>query len=257
MKLLSLATLITLALCASQSVRAQDEAAVEAEAVEAEEVDKFWSANIAFVSDYRFRGISQTQSDPALQASVTFQLPGSFYAGVWGSTVDFPDLVDENGRPLPVGASWEGDLTLGWATEIIDGVGLDIALTRYLYPGTDVQIAYSELIGKVSAAGFTGVLGYSNDVFNTDETGIYYGLEYAHDINADMGLSAKATLGYYDLDDAPGYGGGITDYSIGIKKVMSDSLGVSLTYVDTNGALESSYGELNDNQVVFSMDFSF
>jgi uncharacterized protein (TIGR02001 family) len=251
MKFLSLATLIALALGASQSVRAQDEAAV------AEEADKFWSANIAFVSDYRFRGISQTQSDPALQASVTFQLPGNFYAGVWSSNVDFPDLVDENNRPLPIGANWEGDLTLGWATEITDGVGLDIALTRYLYPGTDVQIAYSELIGKVSAAGFTGVLGYSNDVFNTDETGIYYGLEYAHDINADMGLSAKATLGYYDLDDAPGYGNGITDYSIGIKKVMSDSLGVSLTYVDTNGALESAYGELNDNQVVFSMDFSF
>ena len=47
------------------------------------------SATVTAVSDYLFNGVSQTQEDPALQASFDWADDSGIYAGVWGSNVDF------------------------------------------------------------------------------------------------------------------------------------------------------------------------
>jgi uncharacterized protein (TIGR02001 family) len=47
------------------------------------------TATVTATSDYDFRGITQTAQDPALQASVDYAHDSGFYAGAWGSNVDF------------------------------------------------------------------------------------------------------------------------------------------------------------------------
>lgn len=60
------------------------------------------SANVGVVSDYRFRGISQSNEEPALQGGVDYAHDSGVYLGLWGSSVEFGD------------ASAEIDLYGGW-----------------------------------------------------------------------------------------------------------------------------------------------
>lgn len=56
--------------------------------------DSHFSANVAVTSDYRFRGVSQSAKDPALQGGVDYTHPTGLYLGAWGSTIDFGDDFD-------------------------------------------------------------------------------------------------------------------------------------------------------------------
>lgn len=232
LSLLVFASLVTGADCAF----AQDEEATSSP----------FSGNITFVSDYRFRGISQNLNDPALQAGLTYTHSSGVYAGTWISNVDFGDAA---------GAAAEVDFFAGWGGELTEGLSADVQVLRYHYPSHNIPLAYNELIAKLSYGGLTGSIGYSNDVFASSETGIYYNLAYGLTIADTYDLTAS--VGNYDLDDVPGYGGSITDYAIGVSRTFGDSLTVGLSYIDTNGALESIYGETNDSQFVFSMGIGF
>ncbi|HRQ61874.1 MAG TPA: TorF family putative porin, partial [Alphaproteobacteria bacterium] len=68
-----------------------------------------FSASAALVSEYAFRGISQSDEHPALQGSIDYEHESGFYAGVWGSSVDFNDGSE---------ATVETDLYAGLAGEI-------------------------------------------------------------------------------------------------------------------------------------------
>jgi uncharacterized protein (TIGR02001 family) len=208
-----------------------------------EEASSSLVSTLTFVSDYRFRGISQNDNNPALQLGTTYYHESGIYGGLWGSNVDFGDAI---------GANLEVDTYIGWGGEVADGLTADVQLIRYNYPSSEVSIAYSEVIGKLSYEGLTGLIGYSNDVFNTDETGIYYNLGYTIKLAEEYSLSAAA--GYYDLDDA--YGDSITDYSVGVSKTLGDSLAVGFTYVRTNG-LDEVFPGINGNKVVFSFGATF
>ena len=222
---------------------------------EQEEAKSPFVTTLTFVSDYRFRGISQNLNDPALQFASTYYSESGLYLGISGSNVDFGGSLDPvTGIDTTVGANIEIDLYAGWTGEIADDLTADVQLVRYNYPGDDIPIAYTELTGKLIYKGFSGLIGYSNDVFNTDETGIYYNLGYSYLIAEQYNLSAS--IGYYDLDDPVVFGGGIVDKSVGVSRAFGP-LTVGLSYVDTNDAFNNVYGETNDSQFVFSMAATF
>ena len=77
------------------------------------------SANVALVSDYRFRGISQSNTDLAIQGGFDYAWDNGFYVGTWGSTVDFDSAVDFNG-------SLELDFYGGWGTSTGENSSIDI-----------------------------------------------------------------------------------------------------------------------------------
>ena len=64
------------------------------------------TGNASVVSDYNWRGITQTAGDPAIQGGIDYAHDSGFYAGAWGSNVDFGDCCDEN---------VETDLYFGWS----------------------------------------------------------------------------------------------------------------------------------------------
>ncbi len=205
-----------------------------------------WSASIDFVSDYRFRGISQTQGDPALQIGGQYAFDNGLYLGTWASNVDF---VDGDG------ANTEVDLFVGFGTNLTEDIAVDAQLLRYVYPSTStgVDYDYTEVVASLSWKELlTGTIAWSNDVFASDETGLYYQLAASHTVFDEYTLSGS--LGYYDLDDL--YGGGYTDYAFGVSRAIGP-LNVGLSWVTTNRNLDEYFGPNDGSQFVFSIGTSF
>lgn len=124
-----------------------------------------YTVNAAVTTDYIFRGISQTSNNPAVSAGLDLSY-GIFYAGFWGSNVDFDDA--------PPG-SLETDVYLG-IKPVWGPVTFDFAVLGYLYPGSDEDSVglgesnYLELKAGASITPFTNAaLGvnvyYSPDTF--------------------------------------------------------------------------------------------
>ncbi len=97
------------------------------------------SATVTAVSDYRYRGVSLSDRDPALQASVDLEHQSGVYASLWASS------IAETG-----GAHVEVDATLGYQREfgLID---VDVGAVAYLYPDGENLSSY-ELFSKVGAS---------------------------------------------------------------------------------------------------------
>lgn len=98
----------------------------------AEDFTKDISGTIGSVSQYSFRGLTQSDEHPAIQGSIDYAHDSGLYAGIWGSTVDFND-GDE--------ASIEADVYGGWSGEYND-VSLDAGLIYYAYPGAENSLNY-------------------------------------------------------------------------------------------------------------------
>jgi uncharacterized protein (TIGR02001 family) len=101
--------------------------AVLAQAAPAKAEPEFTIAgNAGLFSDYRFRGYSQTDYNPALQGGIDFAHKSGFYLGNWNSNVN---------STLYNGASLEMDFYGGYKTTFGD-FGLDVGTIYYYYPGT-------------------------------------------------------------------------------------------------------------------------
>lgn len=99
------------------------------------------SANLSVGSDYRFRGISQTQLDPTVQAGIDYNHASGFYVGNWNSNVatEF----------YPGGRGIESDVYAGFATTA-GGFDLNVGILRYMYPGTTADFNTNEVYAGVS-----------------------------------------------------------------------------------------------------------
>lgn len=84
------------------------------------------SATAAVVSDYRFRGVSQTDKQFAIQGSITVTHASGFYVSAWGSSTSGYVVAGGNARQ-------EIDLIGGYSTTF-DGVKLDGGVLYYFYP---------------------------------------------------------------------------------------------------------------------------
>src|SRR3712207_6564043 len=73
------------------------------------------SGTVGLVSDYRFRGVTLSNGDPALQGGLTLAHDSGFYVGTWGSSIDSGELY----------GSTEVDLFGGWSGEIAPGTTFD------------------------------------------------------------------------------------------------------------------------------------
>lgn len=85
-----------------------------------------WHANVGLVSDYVWRGASQTQEDPALQAGVDYRSASGWSLGIWGSNVEFDDTTDI-----------EVDGYLAYETETDFGPVVEMGYIRYHYQEFD------------------------------------------------------------------------------------------------------------------------
>ncbi|WP_165356476.1 TorF family putative porin [Sphingosinicella sp. BN140058] len=100
------------------------------------------SGDATLVSDYRFRGLSLSGNDPALQGGITIAHENGFYAGVWGSTIADSALMGDI----------ELDLIGGWTGELATGTTADLSVTYYHYPRGRASAGnsdYAEAVAKL------------------------------------------------------------------------------------------------------------
>lgn len=201
------------------------------------------TGGVAVVSDYRFRGVSLSDKDFAVQPYLTVKHESGLYVGTWAS-----NLADNAGDDVEV------DLYAGFAGG--DDLTYDISATYYVYPGVS-SFNYLELTGKLGSTVGPATVGVQlSYVPSQDNTGnndnIYFGTNAAIAI-PNSPISIVGTMGIED--GAFTAGSEKVDWSLGLTAAVSGfTLGVS--YVDANretifAPRDSAAG------VVFSVSYGF
>ena len=243
-------------------------AAVAATAPAAEPVpDNQIAYNIGVVNDYRFRGISQTRFDPALQGGVDYtNNPTGLYAGTWLSNIKWiKDSVNSAGFNGKGNIEW--DLYAGQRGDLPFGFTYDVGGLYYYYPGNN----YSTIGKNANTFELYGQLGYGPAYF-----------KYSHALTNLFGTVNSKNSAYYDLGANIDVGYGVTlglhvghqsvenfsfasytDWKIGVTKTFDGLYGVTLgaAFVGTDarkGAYVAPDGKnLGKNGVVFSLAKTF
>lgn len=244
------------ALFAHGAARAEEQApaAGETPAAESEAPVSPWgsfSATITGVSEYRDRGVTNSDESPALQGSVDWEHDSGVYAGVWGSRVDFNDGGE---------ADVEIDTYVGYIHEW-GGFEWDFMLNGIWYPGAsdmldydlwEFSVAASREFGPVSA---TGKVIFSPDNFGDSGAAYYPRLDLEVPV-FETGFSATGSVGRQYIDDEIRFGlPDYTDWSLGAKYSWK-GVDMALTYVDTNLS-RAQCADGCDAAVVFSIGHTF
>ena len=150
------------------------------------------SANATLTTDYVWRGSTQTQGDPAVQAGFKVSGASGFYASAWGSNVKFAPETQAN---------TELDLTVGWGKTLSDDWAVDANVLHYRYPSTAVDLDWTELNGTLTYKGnYWASVGYSNEALGYDADGVYALVGAKFPVNDRLRLEASAAHDF--LDDA-------------------------------------------------------
>ena len=202
--------------------------------VASEPADPF-AFNVGVVTDYRFRGISQTRREPALQGGADFTSPIGLYAGFWASTIKWI-------RDLDGGSRVELDVYGGYRGKINDNFAYDVGVLRYQYPNSRLAVTpnTTELYGALTFGPAT--VKYSRGI--TDETfgvpnskGTGY-LEAAATFDLGNGFALTPHIGRQAYRGS-NFGvsnkvASYTDLSLGLVKDFGNGLSASATIVATN-----------------------
>jgi uncharacterized protein (TIGR02001 family) len=233
---LSKLALVAAAAVVSGNVLAQTAAPAAAPAAaKAPEPDYTFTGNLGVFSDYRFRGVSQTNKNPAIQGGVDFAMKNGFYLGNWNSNVDSAQYT---------GANIEMDFYGGYKATFGD-FGLDLGAIYYYYPGSgnngSTKINNTELYIGGSWGPLTAKYSYAvSDFFSApNSSGSYYfNVGAAHDFG--NGFGVNASIGYQGLKGGAvvtqingSVADSITDYKIGGTYTI-DGWALGLAYVGTN-----------------------
>jgi uncharacterized protein (TIGR02001 family) len=210
------------------------------------------SANVFLVSDYFFRGITQTWGKPAVQGGFDFVHESGVYLGTWASNVSGNQFAN---------GSLEWDFYGGYNFKPTEDITLGAGLLYYYYPGANydqaaaggpnqtfntlevnVSATYKWITAKVSYAltdyfGANTKTGYLGDTDGTyyPEVNVSYPLPFLEN------LSLIAHVGYTNFKEelaAPNVNGetdpSYADWKIGLSYVWKDGWIFGAYYVDTS-----------------------
>lgn len=219
-------------------------------------VTSTWTA----VSDYDFRGISQTAQDPALQASIDYAHDSGFYVGAWASNIDFGvDEDDGSGLDDP---KIEVDIYAGFAKTLDSGLSYDFGGVYYSYPEEDT-FNYLELYAGVGYTAKSGVSikgkfwyspDFGGDFTDGDTPAEYIQGDLTVPLPANFSLIAHAGYSFGDYWDEIEY----FDYAVGVG-YTAGKFNLALKYIDGSDLDDIPGTDLfsTDSKVVFSVATTF
>jgi uncharacterized protein (TIGR02001 family) len=204
------------------------------------------TGNVALTSDYRFRGVSQSAGDIAIQGGITVSHASGFYIATWASSI---------GNTATYGHT-ELDLFGGWTGEVTPGLTLDAGLLYYAYPNGHLGDAeffepYASVSGQAGPAKVKVGMNYA-----WDQKGLlnYAGNKKSDNLyvygNVDIGipstpLTVSGHLGYTDGVLAPSYYTTVDrtgfDWSIGASATIYGPLSLGVSYIGVTGPSVDSY----------------
>lgn len=174
------------------------------------------SFNIGATTDYRYRGISQTRLEPAVQGGVDYS-QGGFYVGAWASTIKW--IKDVGGD-----SDIEIDLYGGYKGSISKDLGFDVGVLTYQYPSNKLNPSANttELYGALTYGPAT--LKYSHSVTNLfgvadSKNSGYVDLSASFDVS---GITVAPHIGYQRVANNGDFS--YTDYSLTVSKDFSGFL---------------------------------
>lgn len=178
------------------------------------------TTNINGVSDYYFRGITQTWHKPAIQGGADFVHSSGWYAGIWGSNV--------SNNTYPGGSGLEFDYYGGYNGKINDDWGWTVGGHGYYYPGADL----------INSA--PGQYAGTSDKLNTFEANI--GLSYKF---ASIKYSYMLT-NWFGIDKAAGFsddskGTGYLEFNLAYEFIPTYTLNFHAANTNVNGAKLGSH----------------
>jgi uncharacterized protein (TIGR02001 family) len=191
------------------------------------------SGNMALTSDYVWRGSTQTQGDPAVQAGAKVAGESGFYGSVWASNVEFAPETH---------ASSEFDFTLGWGHDLNDDWALDVNVLHYRYPSTTTDLDWTELNGTLTFRDdYWASVGYSNEALGYDADGIYALLGARFPLGERFRIEAVAA--HYFLDDAVVVEDGYTHGALSAIWAFQAPFEVRLTAHATDSNAKAIFGD--------------
>ena len=215
-----------------------------------------FTATIAALNDYSYRGISQTQRQVAVQASAVYETPTfsekvplTAYAGFWASNVNFPGT----------GAAAEIDLNAGFRLKTLeDKLTFDLGYTRYNYPGTPDSLMYgnnefSFVAGyDFTVVAVTGAIRYSPNFFANSGNAWYKWGQIAVPlpflkVNENVSFKAFGTLGNQYVQNYTNYGipnDNYWDWQLGVT-VSLYGFDFTAAYTGTNLSVQDCLGTQN------------
>ncbi|MBB3859631.1 uncharacterized protein (TIGR02001 family) [Novosphingobium hassiacum] len=243
-KALLASTLIAAGLAATPAM-AQEEAAAS---------DITITGNVAAVTDYRFRGLSLSGGDFAIQGSIGVSHSSGFYVGAWASSLE----------DTPVYGSTELDVYGGWTGEVTPGLTFDGGLLYYVYPNGNVGKAnvYEPYASLSAAVGPATVKVGAAYAWKQDSLGGDDNIYVYTDLSAaipETPISVSAHLGYADGAQSPKFLTGAStdggfDYNVGASYNLTSKLSVGVSYVGVDGRSIDSF---SNDAVVGTIKLSF
>lgn len=196
------------------------------------------SGSLTGASDYVWRGVSQSDTDPAVFARVNVGY-GGFYAGAGTENVRF------------AGISQEYDLWGGYVFDL-GGAKLDLGAVRYGY--VDAPARIDTLEGKVALSGNVGKVGLGAAVYHTGNYfGTHHDATYA-EARASYPLLEKVTLsgviGRQSIAQQADY----TTWNLGLSYAVVPHGTIDLRYHDTD---TNAFGRLGKGRIVGAFTLSF
>lgn len=215
--------MVALAQDAGETADPAQQAEPASEPAAAAESNLTW--NLSVTSDYVFRGITQTNFDPALQGGLDYAFGDSgWYVGAWASNVDFND---------PDGPDIELDTYGGYGGKFSDDWGYDLHAVRYTYAGERSaygNIDYNEFfVGTTYGEWLTFALAYAPDYANSDFSSLYVSAAGTWEVG--NGFSLNAGIGHSKFSDDVG---SYTDWNLGVSRQFGP-VNAALNYHDTTG----------------------
>lgn len=177
------------------------------------------TANAGVTTNYVFRGETQTDEGPAIQGGIDFNHSSGFYAGAWGSNVDFP----------PLGSGLEYDLYLGMNFAVSQDLKFDVGYITYNYTDSRVDDAVGANEIFVGGKYRSFALYYYNGNANNNNDYNYIDLRYTLGLPKEINL----TLHYGHRD--PDFGHSADDASVRVSKDISGfNTSLTFTTIDSN-----------------------
>ena len=213
------------------------------------------SGNVAVTTDYRFRGVSLSGGDFALQGGMDVAHESGFYVGTWGSSITGGGAYGE----------LELDVYGGWSGEVSEGVTVDVGLLYYMYPTGDDSTAdtdyfepyasISTTLGPVGAT-FGAAYAWEQDSLGGDDN-LYVYTDWSLGV-PNTPLTLTAHLGYTDGVLAPPFLTGAADdsgldWSIGASMPIHGGLSLGVSYIGVDGP---SVDDFTDDAIVATLSFA-
>lgn len=211
----------------------------------AQNISGEFSANVGLTTEYSFRGIDQNDEKMAVQGGFDYAYE-HFYAGVWGSNVDF-NAADDANLEVDLYAGFSGDYK---------GVSWDIGGIYYAYPGSNSGLDYDFYEAAVALGydfdsfALSGSVNYSPDFFGGTGDAVYSAAYLDVPLPYDFSLSAH--YGHQTIDQGTDY----DDWSVGLGYSIS-GFDLGLKYVDTDLDEPTDCADGCEERVIFSISRSF